>query len=29
MLDALALGSDEIWSYKELIQIPDAVEVSA
>jgi hypothetical protein len=29
MLDALALGSDEIWKYKELIQVPDAVEVSA
>lgn len=29
MLDALALGSDEIWKYKELIQAPDAVEVSA
>ena len=29
MLDALALGSDEIWKYKELIQVPDDVEVSA
>ena len=29
MLDALALGSDEIYKYKELIQVTDAVEVSA
>lgn len=29
MLQALALGSDEIWEYKKLIQVPDAVEVSA
>ena len=29
MLDALALGSDEIYNYKELIQVPDAVECVA
>jgi hypothetical protein len=29
MLDALALGSDEIYNYKELIKVPDAVEIVA
>ena len=29
MLDALALQSDEILEYKKLIQVPDAIEVSA
>ena len=29
LLDALALGSDKIWEYKGLIQLPDTDEVSA